>query len=198
MTTRLTATAAALALVSFGALAQNATDNTVQRDINQQNRIERGLENGRLTTREAGLLEKEEARIARLQARDLKDGRLSAAERAQLRAAQDKASRDIALAKHNGVDADPLSGSSQRMQADVQRNINQQQRIESGLQSGALTHREAAGLERGQARVDHREQLAARDGHVGALEQQRVQRSENRQSRHIFREKHDARRGAAS
>jgi hypothetical protein len=78
------------------------------------------------------------------------------------------------------------------MQADVQRNINQQQRIESGIQNGSLTNREVARLERGQAHVARKEARAGADGHVGAVEQQRIQRSENRQSRRIFRQKHDA------
>ena len=183
---------AALALCSLGAFAQTNTAATVQRDVNQQTRIEQGLQNGRLTTREAALLEREQSKIDRLQARDLKDGKLTPAERAQLTAAQNKASRDIATAKHNGVNGNPLSASSQRMQADVQRNINQEKRVEAGVQNGSLNNREVAKLERGQAKVDHKEFMAGRDGHVGAVEQKRVQRAEDHQSRRIFKEKHDA------
>lgn len=182
---------ATLAFASLGAFAQ-AADTTAQRDANQQQRIEQGLKSGSLTTREAGKLEKEEAHIDRLQARDMKDGHLSAAERAQLTAAQNKASRDIAAAKHNGANGNPDSASSQRMQADVQRNANQEQRIASGLKNGSLTQREAGRLERGQSHVDRKEAAAARDGHVSAGEQHRIQHSENRQSRRIHRQKHDA------
>jgi hypothetical protein len=85
----------------------------------------------------------------------------------------------------------PNSASSQRMQADVQRNVNQQQRVEQGVQSGSLTTREAGQLERGQANVDRREARAGADGNVSAKEQQRVQSAENRQSKKIYREKHD-------
>jgi hypothetical protein len=46
-------------------------------------------------------------------------------ERAQLGRAQDKASRDIKTVETNNVKGDPNSASSQRMQADVQRNANQ-------------------------------------------------------------------------
>jgi hypothetical protein len=185
-------TATLLALVSAGAFAQTTTAGTVQRDVNQQTRIEGGLQNGSLTTREAALLEKEQSKVDRLQARDLKDGKLTAAERAQLNAAQNKTSRDIATAEHNGVNANPLSGSSQRMQADVQRNINQEKRIEGGVQNGSLTNREVGKLERGQAHVDRKEYAAGRDGHVAANEQRRIQRAENVQSRRIYRQKHDA------
>lgn len=184
--------AIALTLASISAFAQTNTANTVQRDANQQTRIERGLQDGSLTTREASLLEKEQGRIDRMQARDLKDGKLSAVERAQLNAAQDKASRDIDTARHNGVNGNPLSASSQRMQADVQRNVNQEKRIEGGIQNGSLTNREVGKLERGQARVDHKEYVAGRDGHVGRGEQRSIQRTENRQNRRIYKEKHDA------
>jgi hypothetical protein len=182
---------AMLAMASAGVFAQTAAS-TVQRDVNQEQRIERGLQNGTLTTREAAQLERDEAKVNRMQSQALKDGKLTDAERARLNAAQNKASRDIATAEHNGVNGNPLSASSQRMQADVQRNINQQKRVEAGVQNGSLTNREVAKLERGQAKVDHKEFVAGRDGHVGANEQKRVQRAENRQSKRIFREKHDA------
>jgi len=129
--------------------------------------------------------------VDRLQARDLKDGKLSPRERAQLRRAQDRASRDINAAEANGAKGNPLSASSQRMQADVQRNVNQEQRIEQGVQSGSLTNREAARLERGQARVDRKEAQAARDGHVGKHEQAAIQGKENHQSEEILDKKHN-------
>ena len=78
------------------------------------------------------------------------------------------------------------------MQADVQRNVNQESRIAQGVKSGALTNREAAKLERGQARVDRKEARAGADGKVTAGEERRIQNAENRQSARIYREKHDA------
>src|ERR1051325_9094724 len=102
----------------------------------------------------------------------------------------------------------------------VQRDVNQQQRIEQGLQSGQLTTREAsklereesrverdqsramqdgklspaekARLERGEARIDRKEARAGANGKVNAAEQRRIQRAENRESRRIYKEKHDA------
>jgi hypothetical protein len=184
--------AAVFSLASMAAFAQTNTAETVQRDVNQQTRIEQGLQSGSLNTREAARLEKEQAHVDRLQAKSLKDGKLSAAERARLDAAQDKSSRDIYAAKHNGATGNPESASSQRMQADVQRNINQDKRIQAGVQNGSLNNREVAKLERGQAKVSRKEAVAGRDGHVGAAEQQRVQATENRQSKRIFKQKHDA------
>jgi len=183
--------AALLLATGASAFAQTAAS-AVQRDVNQEKRIESGLQNGSLTTREAAELQREQSKVDRMEARDLKDGKLTDAERAKLTAAQNKTSRDINTAEHNGVNGNPLSGSSQRMQADVQRNINQQKRIESGVQNGSLTNHEAAKLERGQAKVDRKEYVAGSDGHVGAKEQGRLQRTENRQSKRIHREKTDA------
>lgn len=183
---------AVLALASVAAFAQTNAAETVQRDVNQQTRIENGLQSGQLNTREAALLEKEQSRVDRMQSKAMKDGKLSGAERAKLDAAQDKSSRDVYAAKHNGVSGNPLSASSQRMQADVQRNINQDQRIENGVQNGSLNNREVGKLERGQAKVSQKEFAAGRDGHVGAAEQHRVQKAENRQSKRIYKQKHDA------
>lgn len=177
------------ALFSGAVLAQQGT---VQRDVNQQNRIEQGLQSGQLTTKEASKLESEQSRIQREQSRDLKNGNLSPAEKARLTREQNQASRDINRLESNKATGNPNSASSKRMQADVQRNANQQARIEQGLKSGSMTNREAGRAERGQARVDHAEARAGANGHVGAGEQRRVQAAENRQSARIAREKHNA------
>lgn len=182
----------AAGLLSTAALAQNAQQDQ-QRDVNQQQRIEQGLKSGELSTREAGQLEREQQHIDKMEARDLRNGSISPAEQARLNAAQNKASHDIAVDKHNGVTGNPNSASSQRMQADVQRNVNQQQRIANGINSGALTNREVGSLERGQAHVDRKEANAAANGRVGAAEQRSIQRSENRQSARVFHKKHNDR-----
>jgi hypothetical protein len=184
--------AVALSMACAGAFAQTNAATTTQRDVNQQTRIENGLKDGSLNTKEAAKLEKEESHVDHLQAKDMKDGKLSTAERTQLNAAQNKVSGDIAADKHNATTGNPDSASSKRMQADVQRNVNQQQRIENGVKNGSLTNHEVSKLERGQAHVDRKEAVAGADGHVGKFEQRSVQRSENRQSGRIFRQKHDA------
>ncbi len=186
---KLKLTAIAAAFFCGSAFAQTGT---VQRDVNQQERIEQGLKSGQLTTREAARLEGEEAKVERDQARALRDGTLSPGEKARLAREQNKVSRDIYREKHDAQTGDPNSPSSQRMQADVQRNVNQQRRIEQGVASGELTNREAARLERGQARDNAAQARAGADGKVGPNEQRRLQRQENRQSRRIYREKHDA------
>jgi hypothetical protein len=189
----MTAIVAGAALgASFGACAQATAAGSVQRDANQEQRIENGLRNGSITTREDALLQRDEAHVDKLQSRAMRDGSLSAADKARLDAAQDKASRDIAVATHNGVNGNPLSASSQRAQAQAQRDVNQQRRIASGLRDGSLTKHETARLENGQARVDRAEYRAGRDGRIGAGEQTRVARAQDRQSARIRHQRHDA------
>jgi hypothetical protein len=163
-----------------------------QRDVNQEQRIEQGLQSGQLNTREAARLQREQGAIDKMESRALRDGTVTPAEKARINAAQNKASRDIAREKHDAQTGNPNSASSQRMQADVQRNINQEKRIQQGMASGQLTNREASRLEAGQAHVDRVEARAGRDGHVGAGEQAHIQHAENVQSRRIYRQKHDA------
>ncbi|OAI45613.1 hypothetical protein AYO43_07870 [Nitrospira sp. SCGC AG-212-E16] len=165
----------------------------VQRDINQETRVEQGLKSGQLNTGEAAKLERGEARIDRMESKALKNGNLSQQEAARIQDAQNRESDTINRMKHNDVTGNPNSASSQRMQADVQRNMNQQGRIEQGVQSGSLTKKEVSQLEHGQARVSRAEARAGANGQVGAREQARIQNRENKQSQKIFREKHNNR-----
>ena len=165
----------------------------VQRDINQDTRIEQGLRSGELSTKEAAKLERGEARIDRLESKALKDGTLSSEESARIQRAQNQESEAINRMKHNEGKGNPNSASSQRVQADVQRNINQQSRIEQGVKSGELTNKEVSKLQGGQARVARTEARAGADGHVGAHEQNRIQHRENVQSGRIYNKKHNDR-----
>jgi hypothetical protein len=177
---------------SYVALAQDVGTG-VQRNINQESRIEQGLKSGQLSAGEAAKLERGEARIDRMEKNALKDGALSQQEADRLNRAQNAESGKINALKHNDVTGNPNSASSQRMQTDVQRNINQQSRIEQGVQSGSLSNKEVSHLERGQVRVERAEARAGADGHVSAGEQARIQHKENKQSRKIFRDKHNNR-----
>jgi len=163
-----------------------------QRDANQQERIEQGLQSGQLSSKEAGQLERKEQRSDRQEARDLKQGgTLTPQEKARINSEQNQVSRGIYREKHNAVTGNPNSASSQRLQADVQRDANQQQRIANGINSGQLTNKEAGHLEAGQARVNRAEANAAANGHVGAAEQARIQGKENHQSKRIYDKKHN-------
>ena len=191
---RFAAIGAALAavLVSGAALAQEGTVQAdTQRDVNQQNRIEQGLQSGQLSTKEAGQLERQEKHVDNIQARDLKNGSVSPAEQQRLNAAQSRVSQDVYADKHNGVTGNPDSKSSRRMQADVQRNANQEQRISNGERSSQLSGRQVGKLERGQAHDDAKQSAADANGHITRDEQNSINRSDNRQSDHV----HDDRGG---
>lgn len=72
-----------------------------------------------------------------------------------------------------------------------QRQANQQQRIDQGAQSGALTDKEAARLDKGQAHVQKMEDKAAADGKVTMRERARIEHAQDQQSKRIYRQKHD-------
>jgi hypothetical protein len=189
-------TTATLALLIAGGLALPALAQTpateVQRNVNQQQRIEQGLQSGALTTKEAGKLEREQTQVDRMEKNALRDGTLTPAESARIKSAQNKAGRSIAAQKHDAQRGNPASKSSQRMQADVQRNVNQQARIEQGVTSGQLSNKEVASLERGQAHVNRAEANAAANGRVGGVEQAGVQGRENMQSARVYNKKTNA------
>lgn len=71
------------------------------------------------------------------------------------------------------------------------RKAEQQQRIDQGVKSGQLTPREAARLEKGQAKVQRMEDKAKADGVVTAKERKQLAHEQDKQSKRIAREKHD-------
>jgi hypothetical protein len=176
-------------LMSGLALAQTNGAQVVQRDINQQKRIEQGLQSGALTVKEAGKLEREEAHIDRMEANDLQKGPLTGKESAQINRLENRVSNDIHRDKTNAIVGNPNSTSSKRLQADVQRNVNQEQRIENGINNGQLNNTQVSSLERGQAHVDTVEANAAANGRISKGEQAHIQHAENHQSRRIHRAK---------
>jgi uncharacterized membrane protein YebE (DUF533 family) len=184
--------AAALGIaVAVPALAGHDFGDLFQRNINQQSRLEKALRSGELTTEEAAALQRDQARIARLQAEALDDGVLSDAERERIRRLQDRASEDIYYERHNRETGDPGSASAQRMLASVERNLRQQLRIQRGIDSGQLGAREIADLLHGQARLNWRQARFAGDGWVDAEEHARIDHAQDRQSERIWERKHD-------
>jgi hypothetical protein len=76
-----------------------------------------------------------------------------------------------------------------------QRQTHQQQRIASGVRSGALTAREAVRVERQQVRIARYERQSRADG--GGLnfnERARIEHMQDRASHTIYNQKHDAQR----
>jgi hypothetical protein len=98
------ATGVTLAIASIGAFAQAtpATPRVDQREANQQARIDAGVASGQLTARETNRLDKQQARIAGVEAKDKADGTVTAKERRQLHRMQNRASKNIYAQKHDG------------------------------------------------------------------------------------------------
>jgi hypothetical protein len=71
------------------------------------------------------------------------------------------------------------------------RENRQDNRIEQGVKSGELTRHEARKLERGQNRVDNAQDAALEDGKMTAKEKIKIEKMQDRQSRKIYRQKHD-------
>lgn len=88
-----------LTLSSAPALAQNIN----KREARQQHRIAEGIENGSLTAKETARLERQEARINELEAKDRKSGGgLNGKEREELNRLLNTESHRIYAQKHDG------------------------------------------------------------------------------------------------
>jgi uncharacterized protein with LGFP repeats len=72
-----------------------------------------------------------------------------------------------------------------------QRQANQEARIQQGAQTGELTPKETAKLEKGQAKVQKMENKAVADGKVTPKEQAKLEKAQNKQSRKIAKKKHN-------
>ena len=74
-----------------------------------------------------------------------------------------------------------------------QREVNQQNRITQGVQSGQLTPKEAGKLDAQQARIQQREdRMAARnDGNLTAKDKAKLTKQQNRASKNIYKKKHN-------
>ena len=70
---------------------------------------------------------------------------------------------------------------------------NQQDRIGQGIASGRLTPGEAARLERNQAGIERQSRRLEADGRFSRRDQRLVDRRQDRQSRAIYRLKHNGR-----
>ena len=73
-----------------------------------------------------------------------------------------------------------------------ERQENQQKRIAGGVNSGELTARETVKLEAREAKIQADKKEAKADGVVTVKERAKLHREQNRASRAIYRQKHDA------
>ncbi len=99
----LAAAGAVCVLTMATAFAADNAPGIQQRELNQEHRIEQGVQSGKLTPKEAGRLEAQQARIhqneARMSAKT--NGNLTAKQKAALTHQQNEASKAIYRKKHN-------------------------------------------------------------------------------------------------
>lgn len=89
-------------LIASAAFAGPTDDPGIQkREQNQQQRIDQGVKSGKLTPREAGKLEAQQAKIKQDEERMKSDGNLTKQERRKLTREQNRASKKIYRKKHN-------------------------------------------------------------------------------------------------
>lgn len=84
-----------------GSFAEQQADRVEHRQDHQAERIDRGVASGALTRREQTHMEARQERIDRLEGRVQADGKVTGREALRVERAQDKASRRIALNKHD-------------------------------------------------------------------------------------------------
>jgi hypothetical protein len=189
-----------LGAFSLGMLAQEAQPTPTtdpakkpatinQRKDNQQDRIGEGVENGSLTAGEASKLEHKEAALNREEKKMKSDGTMSPTERVKLQKQQNGLSKQIYNQKHD-AQAQNLNPKSEV----GKRDLAQQKRISEGIENGSLNAREAGRLEGQETRLNREQHnmRAANGGTLTQAERAKVNRQQNRESKRIYRQKHDA------
>ena len=75
---------------------------------------------------------------------------------------------------------------------------NQQKRIDQGINSGQLTHKEAGKLEKEQTRIRQDEARMKSDGKLTNKERRKLDREQNKASKDIHKKKHNNKTAKAS
>jgi chorismate mutase len=177
-------------LLSTSAFAQNSVNN---RRKNQQDRIANGTQSGALTAGETKSLESKEANLNReVHAdRSANGGKLTPQEHGQVERQENGLSKQIYNDKHNGNTAHYGNGEvGQRRQA-------QQDRIANGMRNGSLRPGEAANLENREQGINQKIN-ADRQANGGSLtpgQAKQVNRAQNKASKAIYQDKHNAKQG---
>src|SRR5262245_29243666 len=158
-----------------------------ERQQNQRDRIRQGVRSGELNGVESARLRRQQSQIQLNEARARRSGgEFTPQERARIQRQLDRSSQNIYQQKHDAQDRIPNNGINERQQ-------NQRDRIRQGVQSGELTGVEAARLRRQEAQIKLNEARARQSGgEFTPQERARIQRQLNRESRRIYRQKHDA------
>jgi hypothetical protein len=170
------------------------TAQTIQgRKENQQDRIAQGVQSGQLTAGETTNLETKEADINKEEhaMSNANGGTLTTADKEKITRQQNQLSNQIYQDKHNSAvqNTNPTSEVGKRAE-------NQQDRIAQGIKSGQLTAGEAAHLESNETKINNevRNDRAANGGKLTQQEKKQVNQQQNKESRQIYRAKHNGRR----
>jgi Skp family chaperone for outer membrane proteins len=184
---------AALALTAVAAQADAGTrDPRVNaRQHNQRERIQQGVRSGELTRHETRNVAEDQRDIRQLERAYKSDGKLTGAERVDLRHEQNQASRELYREKHDAQDR-PAVAPAVRDPGVNQRQGNQTGRIVQGVKSGELTQAEAQELRTERKDIRELEQGYKSDGALTKEERTDLHQQLNQQSREIYEERHDA------
>ncbi len=172
--------------ILFGIGISTANAQVKPRVENQQDRIHQGVKSGELTKREAADVREDQKDLHQDVKLAKADGNITPGERKIISKEENQNSREIYRLKHNSRDKNTVV-------APVKPRVeNQQDRIQQGVKSGELTKKEAADV-----REDHKElqqdvKLAKADGSITTGERKVIAKEENKDSREIYRLKHNA------
>jgi uncharacterized protein YdeI (BOF family) len=174
-------------IIPAASMAQGRRNSVNERQRNQQQRIREGVRSGELTGVEAARLRRQEAQIKLNEARARQSGgEFTPQERARIQGQLDRESQNIYQQKHDAQDRNPNNTINERQQ-------NQRERIQQGVRSGELTPVEAARIRRQESQIRLNEARARQSGgEFTPQERARIQRQLDRESRRIYRQKHDA------
>jgi hypothetical protein len=158
------------------------------REANQDQRIANGLKTGQMTSGEAARADRQQANIDRQVSNDRRanGGTLTRQERQGVNREQNRASGQIYNEKHNDAQVSPNRVDD--------REANQQQRVANGLRNGQETSREAARADQRQGNLDRRvhNERMANGGRLDQQQRRQVARAQNRNSRQVNRQRHNA------
>jgi hypothetical protein len=170
---------------------------------NQNERINEGVQSGKLSPAEAQGLHQEDQQIRKEERADASQdgGHITKAEQKQLNQQENAASKNIFDEKHPDASQGQWKQDHPR-RAEVNGRLgNQNERINEGVQSGKLSPAEAQGLhqEDRQIRKEERADASQDGGHITKAEQKQLNQQENAASKNIFDEKHpDASQGGGT
>ncbi|MCW5823753.1 MAG: hypothetical protein KIT34_13190 [Cyanobacteria bacterium TGS_CYA1] len=170
------------------------------RQQRQQNRIQSGVQSGTLTSKEAARLTRQQNALARQEARYRASGNgLSRKERVRLEREQNQISQNIHRQANDrqGVNLPPVGNPyaynppGRPGLYNINNNqVNHQERINQGIQSGELTQTEAQRLSNQQNRFATKEAEMRQDG-LTLQERRRLDNMQDNMSRNIYHQKHD-------